>query len=72
VIRLRAGLTTRISARFLGGYMLQSVSNRAAFEDSVQAFLADELAGVDGNHRVARQSRLSVVLRSGDRRRVRF
>ncbi len=41
----RVGLTTRISARFLGGYMLQSVSNRAAFEDSVQPFL-DQHGGV--------------------------
>jgi hypothetical protein len=41
----RAGLTTRISARFLGGYMLQSVSNRATFEDSVQPFL-DRHGGV--------------------------
>jgi hypothetical protein len=35
----RAGLPTRISFRFMGGYMLQSIENRSAFEDSLEPFL---------------------------------
>jgi hypothetical protein len=57
----REGLVTRISARFMGGHMLQSPENRQRFEDAVESFLAGDggvfvalLLPVSGNrHRIA-------------------
>jgi hypothetical protein len=38
----REGLVTRISARFMGGHMLQSPENRQRFEDTGESFLAGD------------------------------
>ncbi|MHB8231036.1 MAG: hypothetical protein ACYDG0_09690 [Vulcanimicrobiaceae bacterium] len=35
----RGGLTTRLSIRFLGNHMLQSIENRASFEESLEPLL---------------------------------
>jgi hypothetical protein len=43
-VSMRAGLSTRISMRFLGNYMMQSIENRTRFESSIQPFL-DEHGG---------------------------
>jgi hypothetical protein len=37
----REGRATRVSVRFMGGYMLQSAENREAFEDAMAPFLAE-------------------------------